>query len=244
MQNAEIIFLIIFLASFIRSALGFGDALIAMPLLVMYLSIQVVSPVIAVLALIISVFLLILNRKELRIKILLHFLIPAIIAVPVGVYFLKDLNDKILKLMLGLVIISFSIYKLMKPQKKLKFATVLTGLLGFLSGVLGGAYNTNGPPAIFYSASTFTNKNEFKANLQGMLLPVNIFIITGHYLSGLWTNEAVDLFLFSLLPLIIGLLLGTFSSRYLKNSIFDNLVWACLVVIGFVLISSALSLIN
>lgn len=207
-----------------------------MPLLAMYVSLQVASPVIAVVALIISAYLMIVNRRELRINILISFLIPALLAVPVGIYLLKSLNESVLKMILGIVLVVFSSYKLIKPDLHFEFNKIITALFGFISGVLGGAYNTNGPPAIFYAASKFEDKNAFKANLQGMLLPVNIFIILGHYLSGLWTDEAISLFIDSLIPLSLGIILGSLISKYLKNTFFDKLVWIALIVIGVVLI--------
>lgn len=239
MQIGLELYLIFFFAAFIRSGLGFGDALFAMPLLSLTVGLTLGTPVLAVDALIISFVLIIIERKQLKLKLLFPFLIGAFFGVPVGIYFLIYLPKQILMIVLGIIIILFSIYKLTNKKLQIKFPNYISPLIGFISGMLGGAYNTNGPPAIIYAAESFDTA-QFKANLQGMLLPVNIIIISGHFMAGLWQEKTFTLFYHSLIPIFIGIVLGVFISKKISNTKINRFIWFALIVISLNLIINSL----
>lgn len=231
----SVVIIIFFFAALIRSGLGFGDALFAMPLLSMTLGLELATPILAVDALLISLLLAAIERKMLRFNLLKSFLISAVFGVPVGILFLINLDESILKLVLGFVILTFSFYKLLSKNSQIKLPIYTSYIFGFISGMLGGAYNTNGPPAIFYAANNFPTE-EFKANLQGMLFPVNLIIISGHIISGLWSYETFKLFSVSLIPITIGTFLGIIISKKIPKDLFTKIIWICLIIISLNLI--------
>ena len=62
------VLVIIFIGALIRATFGFGDALIAMPLLALVVSLQIASPVVAFLSIIIGITMLILNWSKVDFK--------------------------------------------------------------------------------------------------------------------------------------------------------------------------------
>ncbi len=74
--------------------------------------------------------------------------VSAVCGVPLGVALIARGNDQIVKAMLGIVIVSFSLYSLTMRGRLQLEKDHLSWLLGagFCSGILGGAYGMNGPP--------------------------------------------------------------------------------------------------
>jgi hypothetical protein len=105
-----------------------------------------------------------------------------------------------------------------------------------MAGVLGGAYNTNGPPIIIYGVLTRWTPDQMRATLQGYFLPAGILILAGHGLAGLWTPEVLRFYAFTLPPVVLALLAGNRLSRKLPPGRFDKLVYGALVFMGVLLI--------
>ena len=79
----------LFLSTFIRSALGFGDALVAMPILAIIIGVQAATPLTAMGATTIAITILIKAWKKVDIKAAWRLVITTWIGIPLGIYFLK-----------------------------------------------------------------------------------------------------------------------------------------------------------
>ena len=55
------------------------------------------------------------------------------------------------------------------------FATLLRSTFGFFAGILGGAYNTNGPPVVIYGSLRKWSPATFRATLQGYFFMAAFF---------------------------------------------------------------------
>jgi uncharacterized membrane protein YfcA len=98
--------------------------------------------------------------------------------------------------------------------------------------LLGGAYNTTGPPVILYGDCRRWGQDEFKSNLQGYFLITSLVVNLGHTLNGSQSPEVWRYFMLSLPALVLGVLAGTFLNRYVKPEIFRKIVLVLLVVMG------------
>ncbi|RLC98155.1 MAG: hypothetical protein DRI65_18550, partial [Chloroflexota bacterium] len=95
-----LVLVILFLSTFIRSALGFGDALIAMPLLAIVVGLQVATPLTAMGATTIAFIILIKAWKKVDIKAAWRLVITTWIGIPIGIYFLKAAPELLVKSLL------------------------------------------------------------------------------------------------------------------------------------------------
>lgn len=235
-----VVLIIFFVASLSRSTFGFGDALIAMPLLALVMDIKVATPIVAFMGFFISLIILIRNWQNLEIKKIWKLIVSSLAGIPLGVLFLKDTNEFIVKLVLAIILIIFSIYKLLRPNllnlKKDKFSI----LFGFFSGVLGGAYNTNGPPIIIYGTLRNWSPQEFRLLLQGVFLPTNLMIIVSHGIAGLWTFEVFQYFFLSLPIIFIAMLIGRKLNKIIPKERFVNYVYVFLFIIACVLLGDTI----
>jgi len=144
--------LIIFTGAMLLGIGGFGGALFSMPLLLLLGDPQWAAPVVVLCYTINRIPALFVLRKNLMWD---HSLLLIAAAGPgafLGTYFLKNLEPGIIMKILGTLLVLYSAYKLSAPAVKLHFSLFWAIPAGFLSGVLGGAFGTDGPPVVVYAA--------------------------------------------------------------------------------------------
>ena len=198
----------LFLSTFIRSALGFGDALVAMPLLAIIIGVQAATPLTAMGATTIAITILIKAWKKVDIKAAWRLVITTWIGIPVGIYFLQAAPEVIVKSLLGIIITGFGLYNLFMANLPHLLNENWAYLTGFIAGILGGAYNTNGPPVVIYGMLRRWDPEKFRATLQGYFLPTGLAILISHGLAGMWTKQVVQLYLYSIPVIIAAVLIG------------------------------------
>jgi uncharacterized membrane protein YfcA len=231
-----LVLVILFLSTFIRSALGFGDALIAMPLLAIVVGLQVATPLTAMGATTIAIIILIKAWKKVDIKAAWRLVITTWIGIPIGIFFLKAAPELLVKSLLGIIITGFGLYNLIVPNLPRLLNENWAYLTGLIAGILGGAYNTNGPPVVIYGMLRRWDSEKFRATLQGYFLPTGAAILISHGIAGMWTPEVVHLYLYSI-PVIIGaVLIGGKVNQLIPQGKFDKIIYGFLVVIGILLI--------
>jgi hypothetical protein len=231
-----LVFAILFLSTFIRSALGFGDALIAMPLLALVIGIQVATPLVAMGASTIAFTILLKSWRKVEIKAAWRLVIATWIGIPLGILFLKAAPEILVKSLLGILLMGFGAYNLFVPDLPKLLNEKWAFVTGLIAGILGGAYNTNGPPVVIYGILRRWNPEKFRATLQGYFLPTGLAILITHGLAGMWTTQVVRLYGYSI-PVIIGaVLLGEKVNTLIPQGKFDKIIYGFLVVIGVFLI--------
>jgi hypothetical protein len=227
---------ILTVSTFVRGTLGFGNALLAMPLLALTLGIRVATPLVALSSFTIAMLMLLSNWRDVELQSAWRLVIASFLGIPLGLWLLQDAPEALVKGLLGVVLVLFGLFNLTTlrlPQLTWKPAAFV---FGFLAGVLGGAYNTNGPPIIIYGVLTRWTPEQMRATLQGYFLPAGILILTGHGLAGLWTPEVLRFYVWTLPPVVLALLAGSRLSHALPPGRFDKLVYIALVLMGILLI--------
>jgi uncharacterized membrane protein YfcA len=223
---------IIFISTFIRSAIGFGDALIAMPLLAMALGIQTATPLVAFAASTIALIILARNWRSVDIKSAWRLILLSLVGIPFGLVLLKVAPEYMVKAILGVLLILYGLYSIITPSlpviKNEKFAYIF----GFVAGVLGGAYNTNGPPIVMYGLLRRWPPENFRATLQCYFLFTGLLILMGHGLAGLWTPFVLQLYLYSIPIIMLAIYAGGRINNHLSTDFFSRIVYAFLIVIG------------
>ncbi len=239
-----IIFILIisFFASLVRSTLGFGEALIAVPFFLLFLPVDVAVPLAVMLSIVIALVVVIQDHKKIHFHSAKWLIIYAVLGLPLGILILTYANETIVKTGLGLLIILYSLYSLYFTKNKAleednKFWLFICG---FLSGVFGGAYGLNGPPLVVYGNLRQWSAKHFRATLQAYFLPVSLLSVVGYYSKGLITTQVNIYFLYSLITTIPAIFLGRYLNHKLKDGAFFKYVYWGLMLISVVLIVSTL----
>ncbi|MGB2603825.1 MAG: sulfite exporter TauE/SafE family protein, partial [Candidatus Sulfotelmatobacter sp.] len=133
---------IVFIATLIRSAFGFGEALVAVPLLAFCIPLDVAAPLAVLVSITIAGIVVVQDWKKIHLLSAGWLLLATLFGIPLGLLLLTSSHHRIVKAALGVIIIAFSIYSLI-GRTPLELKRDNRGWLlvcGFCAGVLGGAY--------------------------------------------------------------------------------------------------------
>jgi uncharacterized membrane protein YfcA len=227
---------VLFVSTLVRSTFGFGDAIIAMPILVMVLGVKLATPLVALAAPVISISILIHHWEKVSFKSIWPLIVSTIVGIPIGLLYLEGVSEKLVKIILAVLIISYTLFKMFSNGKIYLKNDRLAPLFGLLSGILGGAYNTNGPAIVIYGSLRKWQPENFRAILQGVFLPTNILIVAGHGLTGLWTKTVWQYFSMALPLMILAIFLGSKLNKKIPTERFIKYINFFLFLLGITLL--------
>ena len=227
---------IAFFAGLIQGLCGFGSALFAMPLLLQFLPARIATPFCILMGLVITSILSLDLKRHLDWEKIGPIFIGCIPGIAVGTYFLKTVDNGIIKLLLGLILIFYSLFKLFVSVRQKRLNRLWGVLAGFFTGAIGAAFSAGGPPTIIYTSLNDWKKDEIKATLSGFFLLTGILIAIAHILSGITTWTVIRFFMISAIPVTLGTMLGTRLYNRLTHKGYLRLIYTMLLVMGVLLI--------
>jgi uncharacterized membrane protein YfcA len=231
---------VIFLATLIRSALGFGEALVAVPLLALLIPVEVAVPLATLVSITVAGFIIVQDWHQVQVRSAIFLVLSTCFGIPLGLLLLTQVPEKVIKGILAVVIISFSLYCLLSRKRMELQNDRLAWLFGFGAGVLGGAYGMNGPPLVIYGALRRWPPEHFRATLQGYFLPASVLGMCGYWLAGLWVPAVTRFYLLSLPLALAAIVLGRWLNRRLDTRSFFLSIHVGLVAVGLVLLLQSL----
>ena len=199
---------IIFFSSGIQAMIGFGNGLIATPLL---LSTGIPLTYVVVLTVTTSLCQRLVFGFQMRKHILLRKYLPVIFAVfaglRLGIYLLgivSGQNRDIIKQTIGILVLLMVIIKFtVKTKPKENISGIWGALAGFLYGFLGGLANVGGPPLVIWAYA----HNWTKEQLRTAPLMISLFAVPFQFFLFFFSfgSSILDIFLFGLIlwPVVI-----------------------------------------
>jgi uncharacterized membrane protein YfcA len=234
---------VVFIATLIRSTLGFGEALVAVPLLALRMPVTVAAPLAVLVSILVAAVIVASDWRKVELRAASWLVVSALCGIPLGLLVIARVNDQIVKAILGIVIIGFSVYSLTMRRRLHLEKDHLSWLLGagFCSGILGGAYGMNGPPLAVYGALRRWSPQHFRATLQGYFLPVSVAGMCGYAAIGLWNVAVTRYFLLSVPGAVAAIFLGRSVNDRLRDESFFRVVYVGLILVGAILAGQALA---
>ena len=236
------VILVLFIATIIRSAFGFGEALVAVPLLALWLPVEIAAPLAVLASITIAAVVVVQDWKKIHIRSTAWLVGASLLGIPLGIAMLTCLHQQAVKAVLGLLILAFSGFFLIvkrPPELKSDSRRWLLGC-GVIAGVLGGAYGMNGPPLVIYGSLRRWSAQHFRATLQGYFLPASILGMVGYTAARLWVPEVTHYYLASLPVVLPAIFLGRLVNHRLKGDVFIKLVYCGLMCIGMMLLHQSI----
>ena len=230
------VLLVIFLATLIRSALGFGEALIAVPLLALLMPVKVAAALAVLVSITVAGLVLLQDWHHVQLRSAWLLVLATLPGIPLGLLLLLVVPEQVVKMVLALIIVAFSAYCLARRTPLELRNDRLAWLFGFGAGVLGGAYGMNGPPLVVYGTLRRWSAEHFRATLQGYFLPASLVGMAGYWLAGLWVSTVTWYFLLSLPVAVLATLLGRIVNRRLQGRSFLLYVHLALLVVAAMLL--------
>ena len=240
--TAVYVVFVIFVATLIRSTVGFGEALVGVPLLALRLPVAVAAPLAVVVSILIAGLIVAQDWRDIEVRSAGWLVASSFLGIPLGLSLLTLVNDHVVKAILGVIITVFATYSLAAKRVRHLEHDHLTLLLGagFVSGILGGAYGMNGPPLAVYGSLRRWAPQRFRATLQGYFLVASVAGLAGYATVGLLHAPLGRYLLLSVPGVCIGVVVGRVLNRRLRGDTFFRVVYGGLIAIGCVLVAQSI----
>jgi uncharacterized membrane protein YfcA len=137
---------------------------------------------------------------------------------------------------LGVILIAYALYSLWRPQTAPLRSELWAYPAGFLAGVLGGAFNTPGPPVIIYGNLRQWSRNLFRSTLQALFLFSSSLVILSHIAAGNLTAATIPTYLLLVPALLLGVWVGSYVDRRISNERFRLLVIVLILATGVLML--------
>ena len=237
---ALFIFLLSIGASFVQRTTGFGFGIFIMTMLPFLMpSYGEATTLSGLLAITTSAVIVWRLREHVTWKRLWTILLTFIIVSTIAIFALKRIEDHILRQILGVALIVISIYFALFSQKiKLPTTKKVQVGAGTLSGLMGGFFGMQGPPAVLYFIQSEPSKEHYMAMTQTYFLIGNVMMTIVRAYNGFFTTTVLTDYCFGLGGVIIGTTLGAYVFKHIPNRIFRYIVYAYIAVSGVVILLS------
>lgn len=228
--------LIYALAGFVQGVTGFGSALVAIPLMTMYLDLPVAVAVSVMCGIVLNAQMGWSYRRYADKERLRPLFIGSIPGVIVGVALLHSVPGNIMKSCMGVFLIAYAVYGLFFERVRLHGVSSAWGYLaGFGTGAIGAAFSAGGPPTVVYTSLTGWPKDVVKATLAYFFFAVCIVVSIAHLLSGMWTGQVMGLFAATAPAVWLGTRLGIRISGGIGEKMYRKLLFCMLAVMGLLM---------
>lgn len=225
-------------AAFVQRVCGFGFGIFIMTILPYLMPTYGEATALSgVLAMVTSAIIVARMYKHLSWRMLLPILITFLIVSWFAVLFVASQPDKILRRILGGVLIFASIWFFCLSERiKLKPTIPVQLSMGTLSGIMGGLFGMQGPPAVLYFLGAAKSKEQYVALAQSYFLIGNATMTIYRWHSGFLTANVGKAWLFGLAAVLLGTWIGSIVFRHISAPTLRRLVYTYMGISGLVAI--------
>ncbi len=231
-----LIALVTLVAALTQRLTGFGSGMIPMAVLPGLIGIRTATPLVALITTTVDLLMLSRYRAGIRPSAIYPLLVGMMFGIPMGILALRRIDEGIVLSVLGAVIFLYALYALAGFRIPRPSGRPWAWGIGFLAGMLGGAYNTSGPPLIVYGQAQEWPPDEFRANLQTLFIFNDVLVIAGHLVARNLTLVVARAYLIAMPALAVGFLVGGRLNRFLSPERFRILVRVLLCILGLRLV--------
>lgn len=157
-------------------------------------------------------------------------------------FFVTSVSAELLLIMLGLVIVLFSIINLaiITPELPERFDTIGQVVAATFSGLFGGLTAIWAPPMVIYFISRRLDKDEFIRASGVLFLAGSAPLLIGYINNGLIDGPIAQMSALLILPTIVGFTLGEYLRRRMNAERFRTAVLVIFLLMGLNLLRRAI----
>ena len=236
---------ITFVSAVLQRAVGFGFALLAVPLLAFVVPTKNAVVIIFLNGTLTCAWLALRLHRDAEWSTVRRLGAGALIGAPVGVVVLRVVSAGVLRLVLGVTIVTAATWIIVqtrvgraRPARSRPLTTLATGVI---SGVLNTALATNGPPLVYELRRSGFSDDRFRATISSVFLISNVIGLPLLAAAGLINGYDMEYAAVSLLPCVLGIAAGSWIGARMATGHFVVAVDVLLLATGVLTIVKALT---
>ena len=226
--------LVALFAATINGAIGYGFSSIVTPIAVLWFSNKLLNPALVTVELVVNVTLLVRERAfipatKARAMPVVRTLLPGVILGTVGLTYLAVSDVKVVVYLVLLPLVVVQLLGLRRPfTNERRGGTAIGPGIGFLYALT----TISGPPLAVFFRNQGLTKNEFRCTMaqvrvaESSLTLATYLVFTEFLGANLVSAPSLMLIPFLLIPVIIGVPLGTWVMRRVSRDVFTRFVMA------------------
>jgi len=209
MSGREIIVLLLAvgISAVVQNIVGFGFALLAVPLMVLAVDPHDAVVISTFLGLGSSTFQAFNGRRDAQWRLMMRLSVSALVGIPFGLLVFNLVDERVLKACLAVGIFLAVLFLARRPN----LSHVGRGLdigAGFLSGALSSSLSTNGPPLVFALQGRGLPIAQFRATISAIFAISGVFTLASFFALRKVNSDSLVGVLISLPILGLGILIG------------------------------------
>lgn len=221
----------------LQATIGFGFPIFAMIFLVMIFPFSTAVTICQFAGILGVAYFFFKYWKYVQWKILLPFLVPALVIGVFLTWYSAKLPVSQLKFCLGVALVVIAVFLFFGSDKvALKPSAWSGGIMGAVSGVLNGVFAMGGPPVALYLLPAIGEKIAYIATANAYFFIFKVFSLPIRFLNGSVTTEHLGFLAVSLVSMTVGTVIGDRIMRKIPSGILKKLVYLFVGISGIVII--------
>lgn len=216
----------------VRGTTGFGAAMVMSPALALLLGPKTAVPVTLLLETFAATSMLPAAAAIARWRVIAPISLAALLTVPLGGLLLADADPKLLRQLIAVTVIVFSIALLSGRRYHGPHRVGTSVGLGALSGAMLGATSIGAPPVIIYLLSGPDAASVTRANLTLYVVVISAAGLVMLAASGLIGRETLGLAAWLAVPFVIGVTAGSRLFSRFSDARFRQVTMAFMLVVA------------
>ena len=228
---------VVFLTNVIQCVTGFAGTVLAMPFSVLLVGYDVARPILNLLGLLASVYVVAVCFRAVQKKELLKMTGIMLIGMAAGVvlkrFFTGD--PTLLYRTLGMLVIAFAVMNaalFFTKREDVRLPASVGVLLLVAAGVVHGMFVCGGPLLVTYASGKLRDKDAFRGTLSAAWILLNGVLFATDILGGAFVPSTVRLSLVSVPVLALALVLGSRIAKKLDRRAFLVLTYILMLISG------------
>jgi uncharacterized membrane protein YfcA len=233
------VFAILLAASVTQAVTGFGFALVAVPLLAAATDAHTAVVGAALLSPLITVTMAVRERTHVRWRTALAIVGAALLGMPFGLLVLSGAPERVLTALIAVVALGCTLI----VWRGIRIGTGITtvGVVGVLTGALGTATGTSGPPLVAAFQAMGYDPRTFRATIAAVFTATGLLGLVGYAVAGQVHTSALVVGLAGAPAVALGWLAGNRLFARIDPARFRRLVLVALVISSLATLARALA---
>lgn len=232
---------VVFLTNVIQCVTGFAGTVLAMPFSVLLVGFDVAKPILNLLGLLASVYVVAVCFRHIRRKELAVIVGVMAAGMAAGMYLKRFFtgDPTLLYRTLGLIVIAFAVMNaalFFTKRENVRLPAPLSVLLLVAAGVVHGMFVCGGPLLVTYASGRIRQRDAFRGTISAAWILLNGILFVSDMVGGAFTPHTVKLSLVAVPILALAVFIGDRIAKKLDRRVFLILTYILMLVSGISLL--------